>query len=183
MSRGATVADPSWSRRTDGASRRADQRPNGAVSVSAATTAEASHAPTPVGAGLPAGARLLRNVAYGPGAAYKMDIYLPAHPKGTAILFMVHGGAWTVGDKTMARVVANKAAHWLPEGFIFVSTDYRLLPAADPLEQANDVAKALAFAQSQAKSWGGDPSRFVLMGHSAGAHLVTLLAADPHNFG
>ena len=41
------------------------------------------------------------------------------------------------------------------------------------------MAKALAFAQGKARSWGGDPLRFVLMGHSAGAHLVDLLAADP----
>jgi acetyl esterase/lipase len=44
--------------------------------------------------------------------------------------------------------------------------------------QANDVAKALAFVQNKAASWGGDPNRIVLMGHSAGAHLVSLLASD-----
>ena len=76
-------------------------------------------------------------------------------------------------------MVENKVARWLPKGFIVISANYRLSPKADPLEQANDVAKALAAAQSKAKSWGGDPSRFVLVGHSAGAHLVALLAADP----
>ena len=62
-------------------------------------------------------------------------------------------------------------------GIIFVSVDYRMLPQQDALAQADDVARALAFAQSRARSWGGDPGKFILMGHSAGAHLVALLAA------
>ena len=92
---------------------------------------------------------------------------------------MVHGGGWAIGDKTAIGVVANKVARWLPAGFVFISANYRLLPGADPLRQADDVAAALAAAQSGAPSWGGDPARFILMGHSAGAHLVALLAADP----
>jgi len=124
-------------------------------------------------------AKVLRNVAYGPNGAQKMDIYLPTRPLNAPVILMVHGGAWTIGDKSMSRVVTNKAAYWLPKGYIFISIDNRLLPAAGPLEQARDVAKALAFAQDNARSWGGAPSRFILMGHSAGAHLVDLLAADP----
>jgi acetyl esterase/lipase len=125
------------------------------------------------------GAKVIRNVSYGPSAAQVMDIYLPPHPQNAPVILMVHGGAWTLGDKSIGRVVTNKAEHWLPKGYIFISIDNRLLPAAGPLEQAHDVAKALAFAQKQARSWGGDSSRFVLMGHSAGAHLVDVLAADP----
>ncbi len=120
-----------------------------------------------------------RNVAYGPGAAQTMDVYLPPHPRHAPVILMVHGGAWTFGDKANPRVFANKVAWWIPRGYIFISLDNRLLPAARPLEQANDVARALAFAQSKAADWGADPARFVLMGHSAGAHLVDLLAANP----
>ncbi|HEX4940092.1 MAG TPA: alpha/beta fold hydrolase, partial [Candidatus Kapabacteria bacterium] len=68
---------------------------------------------------------------------------------------------------------------WLPRGFILVSTNYRLLPDAAPLEQARDVARAVARTQALATEWGGDPERVVLMGHSAGAHLVALLNANP----
>jgi arylformamidase len=53
-----------------------------------------------------------------------------------------------------------------------------MLPT-DPIEQARDVARALALAQSKAAEWGADRSRFMLMGHSAGAHLVALVSADP----
>jgi acetyl esterase/lipase len=128
---------------------------------------------------LPQGARVERDVAYGPDARQRFDVYLPRHAAAAPIVLMVHGGGWRIGDKAMVRVVANKAAHWLPKGIIFVSTNYRLTPAADPLRQADDVASALAAAQAKAPSWGGDPARVVLMGHSAGAHLVALLAADP----
>ena len=128
---------------------------------------------------IPSGTRVERNVAYGPNGAQTMDIYLPPHPQNAPVILMVHGGAWMIGDKAISRVFKNKVAYWIPRGYIFISIDNRLLPAADPLEQANDVARALAFAQSKATTWGGDPARFVLMGHSAGAHLVDLLAANP----
>ncbi|TXL74255.1 alpha/beta hydrolase [Vineibacter terrae] len=128
---------------------------------------------------LPPGARVMRDVAYGSDPAQRMDVYLPAQPQRAPVIFMVHGGGWAVGDKAAASVVANKVAHWLPAGFVLISANYRLLPRADPLGQSDDVAAALAAAQARVPSWGGDPARFILMGHSSGAHLVTLLAADP----
>jgi acetyl esterase/lipase len=128
----------------------------------------------------PAARRVERDVAYGPDPAQRFDVYLPRHATASMpVLFMVHGGAWLVGDNASAGVVDNKAAHWLPKGIVFISVNYRLSPKADPLGQADDVARALAAAQQRAPSWGADPARFVLMGHSAGAHLVALLSADP----
>lgn len=127
---------------------------------------------------LPGGASIQRNVAYGSDAAQRMDVYIPANVHDAPVIFMVHGGAWKIGDKAMGRVVENKINRWLPKGIIFVSTNYRMLPKADPLAQANDVAMALAKAQALAPGWGGDAKRFVIMGHSAGAHLVTLLTAS-----
>jgi acetyl esterase/lipase len=125
------------------------------------------------------GMRIERDLAYGSDPAQRLDVYRPEKAEGAPVLLMVHGGAWRIGDKSNRAVVDNKVAHWVPKGFIFVSVNYRMLPGADPKLQADDVAEALAFAQSKAASWGGDPARFVLMGHSAGAHLVALLAADP----
>lgn len=125
--------------------------------------------------------KVLRDVPYGSDAKQRMDVYLPAQalaPGLAPVIFMVHGGAWRVGDKRMGNVVDNKTARWLPKGIVFVSINNRLLPDADPLDQVHDVAQALAFAQTRAASWGADPQQFVLMGHSAGAHLVALLAAS-----
>lgn len=129
---------------------------------------------------LPAGVRVMRNLAYGADAKQRLDVYLPTHPLTNApVIIMVHGGAWRTGDKAMSNVVDNKIARWVPDGIVFISINYRLLPQVDPLLQAQDVATALAYAQKNAAQWGADAHQFVLMGHSAGAHLVSLLAADP----
>ena len=124
--------------------------------------------------------RRLDDLPYGPDARQRMDVFLPAAPQRAPMLLMVHGGAWMVGDKSMSRVVDAKVAHWVGErGFIVVSINYRLVPQVDVMTQARDVATAMAAVQARARGWGGDASRLVLMGHSAGAHLVALLSADP----
>lgn len=127
---------------------------------------------------LPQGVRVLRDLRYGEDPRQRLDVYLPEAPRRAPVIFMVHGGAWRVGDKAMSRVVAHKVARWVPRGVLFVSTNYRLLPT-DPVSQAEDVGRALAFAQGHAAEWGGDEDAFVLMGHSAGAHLVSLLNSAP----
>lgn len=128
---------------------------------------------------LPAGSRILRDQAYGPHPRQRFDVYLPPAAQAAPILFMVHGGGWYTGDKARDAVIENKARHWLSQGYILVSSNYRLLPEADPLAQAGDVAQALAVVQRAAPGWGGDATRTLLMGHSAGAHLVALLNSDP----
>jgi acetyl esterase/lipase len=138
-------------------------------------SAEASRAPIPI----VEGTQITRDVAYGANPMQTLDVYRPANPKGAPIIVMVHGGGCSRGDKAMPGVFANKVNHWIPKGSIVVSVNYRLIPAADPLAQADDVARAAAFVQRHAGEWGGDPSRLVLMGHSAGAHLVALLGAAP----
>ena len=128
---------------------------------------------------LPEGARVERDVSYGLNPAQKLDVYLPRDGKQAPILVMVHGGAWMLGDKANTAVVANKVLHWLPRGYIVVSLNYRMARPPAPLEQAEDVGRALAFVQTHAADWGGDASRVVLMGHSSGAHLAALLTAAP----
>ena len=130
-------------------------------------------------ASLPAHIRIVRDVPYGSDKLQRFDVYSPREAKNAPVIFMVQGGAWFLGDKASRAVVENKVARWAPRGFVIVSTNYRLLPKADPLEQARDVARALATAQDKAATWGGDRTRFILMGHSAGAHLVALLDANP----
>ncbi|WP_445289609.1 alpha/beta hydrolase [Variovorax atrisoli] len=129
----------------------------------------------------PAGMRLLANQPYGPDPRQRMDVYLPPKmQQGAPMLVMVHGGAWMFGDKAAASVVDRKVEHWVREqGFILVSVSYRFVPQVDVMQQAQDVARAVATAQANAPSWGGDAGRIVLMGHSAGAHLAALVSASP----
>jgi arylformamidase len=135
------------------------------------------------GASLPAGVRKLADLPYGSAGRQRIDVYLPppgiAPAGGAPILVMVHGGAWIFGDKSSPGVVGEKLAHWTAHGWVLVSVNNRLWPEADPLTQARDVAAAIGLVQKEAASWGGDAKRLVLMGHSAGAHLVALLSASP----
>ncbi|WP_185970766.1 alpha/beta hydrolase [Pseudoluteimonas lycopersici] len=129
---------------------------------------------------LPANMCFRLNVAYGSDPLQKLDVYMPAAGAHDApVILMVHGGAWYQGDKLDNSVVRNKAVKWVPPGAIFISVNYPLVPKVTPLQQARSVALALAYAQKHATEWGGDPDKFVLMGFSAGGHLVSLLAAQP----
>ena len=129
---------------------------------------------------LPANMCFQFDVAYGSNAKEKFDVYMPPTlvPGAPAIL-MVHGGGWWQGDKLDTPVVRNKVEAWVPTGVVFISVNYPLVPNANPLQQAQSVAKALAYAQRNAATWGADPDRFIVMGFSAGGHLVSLLAAQP----
>jgi acetyl esterase/lipase len=130
--------------------------------------------------GAPRGTRLIPDIPYGADPAQRFDVYVstqaPAGIVPAPVIFFVHGGAWARGDKTNTRVVDPKIAHWVELGYVVISANYRMLPTP-VAQQADDVAAAIAFAQSQAGLWGGDAKRFILMGHSAGAHLVALLSA------
>jgi len=132
-----------------------------------------------------AGVKTLRDLAYGADPAQRLDVYLPATARGTAprgVVVMAHGGGWRRGDKRARGVVQHKVEAWVADsattGLVFVSVNYRMTPP-DPHVEAQDVAAAVAFVQRQASSWGADPARVVLMGHSAGAHLVSLVAVEP----
>lgn len=127
-----------------------------------------------------------RDVAYGSDPAERYDVYVPteaeratARARHAPAVFFVHGGAWAHGDKAAPGLLDAKLARWLPLGYVVISVEYPLLPREHPLEQARDVAHALAHARAHASTFGADPRRFVVMGHSAGAHLVALIATSP----
>lgn len=117
-----------------------------------------------------------KDVAFGPEALQKLDIYAPAGGKKAPTVIFVHGGEWTKHDK--------KTVHYKPKAFndmgvIFVSTNYRLSPQATHPAQVLDVAAAIAWVHNNIARYGGDPDNIFIMGHSAGCHLVTLVSLDP----
>jgi len=126
---------------------------------------------------LPSDMKLLSDIAYGKHADQVLDVYIPANAKDAPVIFMVHGGGWRGGDKADRGDVENKVAHWGAKGFIIIFTNYRLLPEMDPFGQAKDVEAALRFSQKRAGEWGGSSEKFILMGHSSGAHLASLAAS------
>ncbi len=106
-----------------------------------------------------------------------LDIYTPETPAkvGLPVVFWIHGGGWQVGDKSD---VALKPKVLTDRGFIFVSTNYRLLPEVDMETLTGDVAKSLAWVHENIAKYGGDPRRIVVGGHSAGAQLAALICTD-----
>lgn len=106
-----------------------------------------------------------------------LDIYTPetTSDEPLPVMFWIHGGGWVVGDK---RNVAHKPKVLTERGFVFVSTNYRLLPEVQMDVLIRDVAKALGWVHKHIKQYGGDPNRIFVGGHSAGAQLAALICID-----
>ena len=130
------------------------------------------------GYALPSGTKLLSDIPYGKDVDQTLDVYIPTDAKDAPVIFMIHGGGWREGDKSNKAEVKNKVAHWVARGFVFISTNYRTLPRIGPVGQAKDVEAALLFSQERVREWGGSPEKFILMGHSSGAHLVSLVSSN-----
>ncbi|MFN4356671.1 alpha/beta hydrolase [Sphingopyxis alaskensis] len=117
-------------------------------------------------------------ISYGRDPLQALDLWRAKSAKGPApLIVFVHGGGWKRGDKDNATG-RFKAVHYPEQGYAFASINYRLVPAATVEQQAADVAGAVKALIDRAGSLGIDRRRIVLMGHSAGAHLVALVGTD-----
>jgi len=107
-----------------------------------------------------------------------LDIYLP--PRSAAkppLLIFVHGGFWLLSDDEY-RIGPSIAANLTRDGVAVALVRYRLAPAHRHPAQAEDVAAAVGHLIKRADEYGFDPKRVYLGGHSAGGHLVSLVALD-----
>lgn len=123
--------------------------------------------------------RLTANVPYVDGGheRHVLDIYTPQRPsdKALPVMFWIHGGGWQVGDKSD---VGLKPKVLTERGFVFVSTNYRLLPEVEMDVLIGDVAKSLGWVHKNIGKYGGDPQRIFVGGHSAGAQLAAIICTD-----
>ncbi len=125
------------------------------------------------------------DVAYGTDSMQKMDIYLPANRSSfTKVLFLIHGGAWSSGDKADFKVAVDAFKKYLPT-FAIVNLNYRLAKQTVNYfpTQENDVQSAVNFIHKKSNVYSISTD-FVMMGASAGAHLALLHAykhKDPVN--
>ncbi len=120
---------------------------------------------------------VVRDRAYGPLPQQKLDIYLPtgATNRPREVIVFFYGGRWSYGEKEQYRFVGSA---FTSQGFIVVIPDYRKYPEVRFPAFVEDGAKALAWVHDHIGEVQGNPSRIHVMGHSAGAHIGTLLAAD-----
>lgn len=114
-----------------------------------------------------------------------VDVYHFGTPSASSpVVIYVHGGAWAIGDK--ANSITNKTTLFASLGYVFVSINYRLSPStvsSDPNRvmfptHNNDVADAIKWIYNNIATFGGNKNKMALMGHSAGAHLVSLTATS-----
>lgn len=126
-----------------------------------------------------AGIHDLLSQAYGADTTNEVfDFYASNGHPNAPVICIVHGGGWRNGDKLMANVVLNKFQRWLPKGISCASANYKLDVGTDPIDQARSIAKFYAYVQSQAASLRINPAYFVIMGHSAGAHITNLVMSS-----
>lgn len=118
--------------------------------------------------------------SYGSDPLQKLDFYAADAAAGEVppLVVFVHGGGWKRGNKANATG-SSKIKHFHESGYAFASINYPLVPDAKVEQQAADVAASVAYLRTNAAKLGFDPNRIVLMGHSAGAHLVALVGTDP----
>jgi acetyl esterase/lipase len=102
----------------------------------------------------------------------------PDFPDGASkpVLIFWYGGGWVGGDRDSYGWVARAYA---AQGFVVVVPDYRKVPQVVFPDFVTDAADAVAWVEANIQSYGGDPARIAIAGHSAGAHNVAMLALDP----
>src|SRR6185436_2816923 len=111
-----------------------------------------------------------------PGDARQvLVVYSPKGAKDLPVVFWIHGGGWQAGDKKEVQI---KPQVFNEKGFVFVSINYRLLPAVEMGAINRDVAMAVHWVHDHIAEYGGDPKRMFVMGHSAGAQLAALICTD-----
>jgi acetyl esterase/lipase len=112
------------------------------------------------------------------GDFQKLDVFRPQGEKNRPVLLMVHGGCWMIGDKDFFGIYRDVAEGFASLGLVVVTINYRLAPWVKHPEHVKDVARAFAWTRKHVREYGGDPDAIFLCGHSAGGHLVALLATD-----
>ena len=107
------------------------------------------------------------DLVYGPAERNRLDVYKPAAADGTApIQIFAHGGGFVRGDKAE---VANLGPYFAQNGVVFVAMNYRLAPDAKWPSGAEDMAAVVQWLHDNPAAHGGDVSKIVVAGNSAGS--------------
>nr|AMK51973.1 alpha/beta hydrolase fold carboxyl esterase [uncultured bacterium] len=122
-----------------------------------------------------------KDLSYYTGSEYHhkkhlLDLYIPQDTGTCAMLLFVHGGAWSIGDKSMHEHVGRALAR---KGIGTAVINYRLSPEVLYPDHCIDVTRAIQWSMNEAPHYIGTTGGICLMGHSAGAHLVALVSLHP----
>ncbi|QQR38289.1 alpha/beta hydrolase [Devosia rhizoryzae] len=113
------------------------------------------------------------DVAYGEGQDEKLDLFFPEGLSAPApVHLVVHGGYWRMFAKADYSFIADTITQ---AGAIAAIMDYSLMPSVRMETIVDQVTRAASWLYEHAGEFGGDPARFSVSGHSAGAHLCAML--------
>ncbi len=109
--------------------------------------------------------------AYGPSEVEKLDVF-PAATSGSPIVVYSHGGAWTRSSKNH---VSYPAESFVGAGAAYVAVDFGLVPSVTLDEQVRQNRAAIQWVYRNAATYGADPNRLYVAGHSSGAHVTGMM--------
>lgn len=114
------------------------------------------------------------DIAYGPTAGQKLDIFRPAGAGPAPVQIYIHGGYWASNDKNVCSYTALGLTRL---GFLTVVVNYDLVPKVRIGDQVDQLRAALVWVWENIARHGGDRDRIGIIGHSAGGQLAMMLAA------
>ena len=118
----------------------------------------------------------ISNLSYGPAEKQKLDIYQPTtFNKNTPVIIFFYGGRWQSGSRAEYAFVGQSLAD---RGYISIIADYRVYPSVEFPVFIEDAAKATTWVFEHIQHYGGNTKQVYLMGHSAGAHIATMLVTN-----
>jgi acetyl esterase len=122
----------------------------------------------------------VRDIPYGGHPRQVLDLYRPLETSGASpVVMFVHGGAFVDGEKDRTdEVYSNVCRFFARHGVLGINVEFRLAPETMFPGGTEDMAAAVRWARTHVASFGGDPSKIFLMGHSAGAAHAAHYAYD-----
>jgi acetyl esterase/lipase len=122
----------------------------------------------------------VRDIPYGEHPRQVLDLYRPLESGGASpVLMFVHGGAFVDGEKDRTdEIYSNVCRFFARHGVLGINVEFRLAPESMFPAGTQDMGAAVRWARTHVASFGGDPSRIFLMGHSAGAAHAAHYAYD-----
>ena len=116
------------------------------------------------------------NLSYGENSNQVLDIVNSGKCVDSPVILFVHGGSWRWGTKNYHRI---KGKQFAKNGITFATMNYRLYPEVQFPSFPEDVALSIKWLRQNIAKYGGDPDKIFLMGHSAGAHSISLVGLNP----
>jgi len=144
-----------------------------ALGLIVASAAPSTNEP-PRRAGLPSGAKVIKDLEYGRAGnrVMRLDLYLPERSeKPSPLIIWIHGGARMAGSKDQP----SPALRFVKDGYAVAQVAYRFSQEAIFPAQIHDCKAAVRWLRANAKTYSLDPNQFIAWGASAGGHLVSLL--------